>query len=65
MSISDRILFEQVAGVELQMFGYPRRRSAPRFVARSKRCTTVVEPVLTGEFSAASKPSLQNYRRAS
>jgi len=37
MSMSDRILFEQVAGVELQMFGYPREALSPTIRSKIKK----------------------------
>jgi hypothetical protein len=37
MSMSDRILFEQVAGGELQLFGYPREKHGPTIRSKIKK----------------------------
>jgi hypothetical protein len=37
MSLSDEIIFEQVAGSTLDLFGYPREHHASTFGSRLKR----------------------------
>ena len=42
MSMSDRFLFEQVAGRELQLFGYPREQHGPTIRSKIKKAYYVL-----------------------